>query len=290
MITYYKYTFYTLYIENSVKNTLILSISLLAAFLLHGNAVAGTVVNLNYNDFSSTSGVTLSGGATQVGNALQLSTQGVGYDAGGVFFNKPVSVSSFNAEFTFQFSNTNGADGMAFVIKNSGSSGTGTGGLGGIGGALGYGSINKSVGIEFDSSKNTAKGYNDIDANHIAIDTNGSMISLAQLTVSPIFNGTGVWHAWVDYDGSLLSISTSQNGVKPGTAMLSQKMDIQSIVGSPTALVGFTAATGSNTQTTQLLSFSESSPTPEPSTYVLMSVGAVIAGIAARRKMLRVGG
>ena len=290
MITYYKYTFYTLYIENSVKNTLILSISLLAAFLLHGNAVAGTVVNLNYNDFSSTSGVTLSGGATQVGNALQLSTQGVGYDAGGVFFNKPVSVSSFNAEFTFQFSSTFGADGMAFVIKNSGSSGTGTGGLGGIGGALGYGSINKSVGIEFDSSQNTAKGYNDIDGNHIAIDTNGSMISLAQRTVSPIFKGTGVWHAWVDYDGSLLSISTSQNGVKPGTAMLSQKMDIQSIVGSPTALVGFTAATGSNTQTTQLLSFSESSPTPEPSTYVLMSVGAVIAGIAARRKMLRVGG
>ena len=104
-----------------------------------------------------------------------------------------------------------------------------------------------------------------------------------------LFNGTGVWHAWVDYDGIILSVSANQSGVKPGTAMLSQNMDIQSIVGSQTALVGFTAATGSNTQTTKLLSFSESSPAPEPSTYVLMSVGAVIAVITARRKMLSAG-
>ena len=272
-----------------MKNTLILSIALLATLVLHGNAVADSVVNLNYNDFSSTSGLTLSGGATQVGNSLQLSTQGVGYQAGGVFFSTPVSVSKFNAEFTFQFSNTFGADGMAFVIKNSGSSGTGQDGLGAYGGGLGYSGINKSVGIEFDSSINTGKGYNDFDGNHIAIDTNGSMISLAQSNVPGVFNGTGVWHAWVDYDGIILSVSANQSGVKPGTAMLSQNMDIQSIVASSTALVGFTAATASNTQTTNLLSFSESSPAPEPSTYVLMSVGAVIAAITARRKMLSAG-
>ena len=71
--------------------------------------------------------------------------------------------------------------------------------------------------------------------------------------------------------------------------MLSRNMDIQSIVGSSSGLMGFTAATGSNMQTTQLLSFRESAPNPEPSTYVLMSVGAVVAVIAARRKMLSAG-
>ncbi|MEI7707850.1 MAG: PEP-CTERM sorting domain-containing protein [Chlorobium sp.] len=272
-----------------MKKALIFSIALLSSLVLHGNAVAGKVVNLNYNDFSSTGGVTLSGAAGQVGNAIQLSTQNVKNVAGGVFFTTPVSVSRFSAEFTFQFSNTFGADGMAFVIKNSGSSGTGPGGLGVYGGGLGYSSIKKSIGIEFDSSINTGNGYNDFDGNHIAIDTNGSMNSLAQSNVPVLFNGTGVWHAWVDYDGIILSVSANQSGVKPGTAMLSQNMDIQSIVGSQTALVGFTAATGSNTQTTKLLSFSESSPAPEPSTYVLMSVGAVIAVITARRKMLSAG-
>ncbi len=272
-----------------MKKTFILSIAFFTSIVWHGDAVAGTVVNLNYNDFSSTSGVTLLGVAQQVnGNALQLATQDVKNVAGGVFFSTPVGVSSFNAQFTFQFSNTAGADGMVFVIKNPGSSGTGTGGLGGSGGALGYSSIQKSIGIEFDSCINTDARYNDIDGNHIAIDANGSMISLTQSNVPVLFNGTGVWHAWVDYTGNVLSVSANQNGVKPGTPMLSQDMNIESIVGSSTALVGFTAATGSNTQTTKLLSFRGSSPVPEPSTYLLMGAGAVIAGIAARRKLLSV--
>ena len=275
--------------------TLFASIVLLASLGLSGNALAGTLLNLNYSDFSSTNGLTLLGTAQQVnGNALQLTTNGVKNSAGGVFFNTPVGVSRFNAEFTFQFFNTFGADGMAFVIKNADSWGTGAGGLGEYGGALGYGGgtngIQKSVGIEFDSSVNTKDPrYNDIDGNHIGIDTNGSMLSLVQSPVSTTFNidkGNGVWHAWVDYDGTVLTVSVDKNSVKPGTAMLSRNMDIQSIVGSSSGLMGFTAATGSNMQTTQLLSFRESAPNPEPSTSVLMSVGAVVAVIAARRKML----
>ena len=140
--------------------TLFASIVLLASLGLSGNALAGTLLNLNYSDFSSTNGLTLLGTAQQVnGNALQLTTNGVKNSAGGVFFNTPVGVSRFNAEFTFQFFNTYGADGMAFVIKNADSWGTGAGGLGEYGGALGYGGgtngIQKSVGIEFDSSVNT---------------------------------------------------------------------------------------------------------------------------------------
>ena len=71
--------------------------------------------------------------------------------------------------------------------------------------------------------------------------------------------------------------------------MLSENVDIKKILGSSSALMGFTASTGGVTQTTRLLSFSESAPNPEPSTYVLMSVGAIIIGIAARRKKLIAG-
>ncbi|TNJ39222.1 PEP-CTERM sorting domain-containing protein [Chlorobaculum thiosulfatiphilum] len=278
-----------------MRKTVIVSIALLASLGLHGNAEA--ITEISYNDFSSSSDYTLLGSAQKVGSTLQLvpNTANV---VGGVFFSTPVDASSFSASFSFTFSNPGGGDGMVFVIKNPESSGSyKKTGLGYTGEAIAYGDrygvpgIRNSVGVEFDSHKNnTADVTNDINDNHIGIDTNASMLSLAQVPVTLDFNSANPWYAWVDYDGTTLSVSVNQTGTQPDKPMLSYGTSenpfvISDYTGSSTALVGFTASTGGAYQTTTLNSFSfDSTPVPEPSTLALLGTGAVFAGIASRRK------
>ena len=284
-----------------MKNTVTVSIALLATLSLHHDANAETLIKIN--DFSSGSGYQLKGVAQEVDKSIQLSTEG---DAnkntvGAIWFDTPVNVTNFNVAFSYTFSGGQftGADGMVFVIQNPDSPTY----LGGIGGAIGYGGvringveqpgITKSIGVEYDSWTNTERG--DISSNHVGINANGSSVSLVQSTVSPTFNGTGTWYSWIDYDGTTLSVYVSQLNAKPGSPTLTYGSSaspfvISNYTGSPTGLVGFTASTGGNTQTTTLRSFSlDSTPVPEPSTLALLGTGAVFAGIASRRKARKTG-
>jgi len=283
-----------------MKKLLVASITLLACLGFYHEADAGSLIN--FSDFSSASGYTLLGSAQKSGNTLQL-VPSTANQVGGVVFSTPVDVSSFSANFSFTFSKSGAGDGMVFVIKNPASSGmfkySGTDtitGLGYNGEAIGYGDrygvsgIRKSVGIEFDSHvNNTSQVTNDINGNHIAIDANASMMSLAQAAVATDFNSANPWFAWVDYDGAILSVSVNQTGIQPAMAMLSYDIDIPSYVGSSTGLLEFTASTGGAVQTTTLNSFGFAPmPTigavPEPSTLALLGTGAVLAGIVQRRK------
>ena len=288
-----------------MKKSLAASLALLGC--LGFNHVADAETLINFNDFSSGSGYTLLGSAQQTGSAIQL-VPSVQNQVGGVFFSTPVDVSSgFSANFSFTFSSSGAGDGMVFVIKNPESSGSyKTTELGYTGEAIGYGDrygvpgIRNSVGIEFDSHYNTTAGVtNDINANHIGIDTNASMLSLAQVAVSPDFNSVNPWYAWVDYDGATLSVSVNQTGEKPVVAMLSygtleNPFIISDYTGSSTGLVGLTASTGGATQTTTLNSFGFDSEgtvevVPEPSTLALLGSGAIFASIASRRKSRKTG-
>ena len=298
-----------------MKKLLVASITLLACLGFHREANASSLID--FSDFSSASGYTLLGSAQKAGNTLQLVPSTIN-QVGGVVFNKPVDISSgFSASFSFTFSKPGAGDGMVFVIKNPASSGmfkySGTStitGLGYTGEAIGYGDrygvpgIRQSVAVEFDSHVNNtvwngSQVTNDINDNHIAIDANGSMMSLAQVAVTPDFNSANPWYAWVDYDGATLSVSVNQTGEKPVVAMLSygtleNPFIISDYTGSSTALVGLTASTGGATQTTTLNSFGFDSEgtveaVPEPSTLALLGTGAVFAGIASRRKARKAG-
>ena len=288
-----------------MKKSLAASLALLGC--LGFNHVADAETLINFNDFTSGSGYTLLGSAQQTGSAIQL-VPSVQNQVGGVFFSTPVDVSSgFSANFSFTFSSSGAGDGMVFVIKNPESNGSyKTTDLGYTGEAIAYGDrygvpgIRNSVGIEFDSHYNTTAGVtNDINANHIGIDTNASMLSLAQVAVLPDFNSVNPWYAWVDYDGATLSVSVNQTGEKPVVAMLSygtleNPFIISDYTGSSTGLVGLTASTGGATQTTTLNSFGFDSEgtveaVPEPSTLALLGSGAIFASFVSRKKTRKAG-
>jgi hypothetical protein len=237
--------------------------------------------------------------ATKLPNGvLQLTDNSVSdpaYQIGSAYSTSPVGIETFNATFSFQYSGSayarGSADGIVFVIKNPGSATSG-----GDGGGLGYGTIKtgngsytgipNSVGIEFDNWYNSEVG--DPSANHIGININGSVVSQATVDILPEFNGNGPWYAWVDYDGSIMSVSVSQTNLKPGSAMLSYNIgNIQTLIDSPAAMVGFTGSTGWATQTQQVLSFDYNDPplaVPEPNTVALLGVGGALVSLWKRRK------
>jgi hypothetical protein len=220
------------------------------------------------------------------------------YQIGSAYSISPVGIETFNATFSFQYSGTypahGSADGIVFVIKNPASATSG-----GDGGGLGYGTITtgngsytgipNSVGIEFDNWYNPEVG--DPSSNHIGINVNGSVVSQGTVDISPEFNGSGPWYAWVDYDGSLLSVSVNQTNLKPDSAMLSYNIgNIQSVIDSPAAMVGFTGSTGWATQTQQVLSLDYNDPpraVPEPGAVTLLGVGGVLlAGWTGKKRQV----
>ncbi|NTW54889.1 MAG: PEP-CTERM sorting domain-containing protein [Chlorobaculum sp.] len=217
------------------------------------------------------------------------------YQIGSAYSTSPVEIVNFTSSFSFKFSDTGygrgSADGIVFVIKNPASVTSG-----GDGGGLGYGTITtgngsyagipNSVGIEFDNWYNPEVG--DPGNNHIGININGSVVSEATFDVWPEFNNNGPWYAWVDYDGSLLTVSVSQTNSKPGSAMLSYNIgSLQSAIHAPAAEIGFTGSTGWASQTEQVLSFNYFDPpgaVPEPGTVVLLGVGGALVSLWKRQK------
>jgi hypothetical protein len=283
-----------------MKKQLLATLFMLGCLGITSQADATPILyTITLDDISPTPGssaVKLPDGVLQLtDNSLNDPT----YQLGSAYSTSPVGIETFNATFSFQYFGTypkhGSADGIMFVIKNPGSPTSG-----GDGGGLGYGTIvtgngsytgiPDSVGIEFDNWYNSE--ISDPGNNHIGINVNGSLVSLATLEISPEFNGTGPWYAWVDYDGSLLSVSVNQTDLKPDSAMLSYTIgNISSLIGSPAAMIGFTGSTGWATQTQQVLSLDYNDPplapsVPEPGTVVLLGVGSALLMGWTRKKNL----
>ena len=132
--------------------------------------------------------------------------------------------------------------------------------IGGGGGGLGYQGIGASAGVEFDTWNNGNDGstINDSDSNHLGIDTNGSVFSLAQIPVAPNFDNGALWTAWIDYDGTNLEVRTNTTGVRPVGANLSLALNIPALLGGSTAFVGFSAGTGADFANHDILSWTYS--------------------------------
>jgi hypothetical protein len=220
-----------------------------------------------FPNFSSTPGLTLSSSATTTnsvpadGTVLRLVTTAPANDTGSVFTSTTLSVATgFSTSFDFRLTSRGGitdgtsvgADGIVFAIQRVGPTA-----LGNTGEGLGYESIGSSIGVEFDTYRNVPKG--DPNSNHVGVNAGGSVVSVVTANVTPDFDSASSsgpkWTAWIDYNGSVLEVRAAQDGIRPGSALISHSINLASTLGGSTAHVGFTAATGGANANHDLLSW-----------------------------------
>lgn len=267
---------------------------LAAAFAAITQTQAAT--SFYYPDFGSLSGLQLNGHAPSAtaaapGDVLRLTDN---YnESGSVFSTSAITLTgaSFSTYFSFQMTGSrgifdddgNGADGIVFVVQTVSNT------AGGAGGGIGYAGLQDSVGIEFDTYGN---GH-DPDGNHVGVNLDGAIVSSDTVYEPTRFNDGQVWHSWVDYNGAtdLLEVRYSLGASRPALANLSYVVDLELILGSPNAYVGFTAGTGSAANEHDILEWQFNAeyapidqPVPEPGTVVgAFGLAALIGARTLRR-------
>ncbi len=256
--------------------------------------LSSMALDIDFADFSSVAGLQINGNAAQVGNVLRL-VPALDYQSDSAFSSSALSLnnlSSFSTYFSFQLSNPGGisdndgigADGLVFVVQTVANN------VGGAGGGLGYSGIQNSVGVEFDSWDN-GMGIGDPNGNHVAVDFNGDLSTPIGTTPVPTrLNDGQIWHAWVDYDGSVGSLEVRLSGVpfRPPVPLIDVAVDLGAVLGQPEVFVGFTAGTGAAWGDHDILSWkfaSEYLPINVPDSGA--SLPALVAGCFGLRGLVR---
>ncbi|MEM7704735.1 MAG: choice-of-anchor Q domain-containing protein [Pseudomonadota bacterium] len=202
----------------------------------------------------------------QPGNEILLAGSNAGGTVGSAYLTNPVDVTSdFEALFSFRIvpgSGGNAADGLTITFTDDPTLLTDGGGALGIGsfddlGQPGYqpaGPQVPGVSVEFDTWLNgEGVGANELDEDHVGINVNGSMDSIAV----QYFGSRGVlssgnrWNVWLDYDAdtNLLEVRLAeQSGLtvtRPALPNVSATVDILSLAdvnADGDVFVGFTGA------------------------------------------------
>jgi glucose/arabinose dehydrogenase len=202
------------------------------------------------------------GAAVQTGDALLL-TNDLTFQQASSYLIVPVDLdasTSFNTSFQFRLggaAGTNGTDGFTFTLQNSAA---GVKALGSVGGNMGYGGVDRSLAIKFDTFENTGI---DIGNNTVSIVRDGNVLTSLSSAIAPVDLNNGQLHtAWIDYNGITDQLSVFiGDAAKPGQATLSTTVDLTSIVGNQ-AYVGFTAGTGFIGAKQEILNWGLQTPNP----------------------------
>jgi hypothetical protein len=252
-------------IPDPIKSGLICG--LVAAFVFSPSF--GQAQAIAFPDFSSTSGIRLVGSARHVGKVMRL-TPARTNRAGAAWYTERLRVGD-GFESTFQFQLTrqgglgNGADGLAFVLQD-----TGTSAVGGPGAAGGFAlgsyefasrpGIPRSIAVFFDTFQNTDVG--DPSDNFVVVATNGSTPEMKwpppRLGLVPRLDVTlkdGRIHtARILYRPPVISVFLDDLT----TPVLTSSIDLASVVdpATGTAYVGLTASTGAGWENHDILSWS----------------------------------
>ncbi len=209
-----------------------------------------------FPNFSSASNLVLQGNAALLTNRLRL-TPAASSQTGGAWLDTKQSIAGgFETVFQFQVSqlSSKGADGLAFVIC-----GNEFPLLGDAGAGLGYSSLANSLAVEFDTFQNPEA--TDLDANHIGIHSRGALpnsaeesAALARMTPSIDMSDGAVHSVVIRYSGSLLRVYLDDLS----TPVLTKPVDLGSVLNLDhgTAWVGFTAATGGEFESHDILMWS----------------------------------
>lgn len=221
-----------------------------------------------YPDFSSHPNLTTAGSARYSGKALRL-TEAKTFKAGAVWYAKKAPVSGgFDTTFEFRFTEQGGlgvgADGLAFVLQNSGPAAVaGKGSAGGWGAGDGQRKrekpgIPRAVAVFFDTFRNDED--RDPSDNYIGIFTNGGPRDMhwppPRLAYTPDLRvrlkDGNVHSARLLYRPPVLSVYLDD----PTTPVLVSSLDVSLVADKEgNAWVGFTASTGSGYENHDLLSW-----------------------------------
>ncbi|GCL44184.1 bluetail domain-containing putative surface protein [Dolichospermum planctonicum] len=202
---------------------------------------------INQSNFTFNGSAKIGTGASPILRLTDATMQ-----AGNALLNSAITLSndtSFSTYFRFQISNSAGisdsdgpgGNGLAFVIQTNKTS------IGGTGDDLGYGGITNSIAVEFSTYQSTRLG--DINGNHVGLDLNGSLNSVAQTAVATRMNNGNIWNVWIDYNGlsNLLEVRLSETNQRPSTSVLTYTLDLPTILNSSNAFFGFSSAQGTAT-------------------------------------------
>lgn len=158
------------------------------------------------------------------------------------WLNRKVNVNSFTASFRYtQNAGGGGADGFAFTLQNAGLSALGSGG-----GGLGYGGIGQSVAFAFNIYGGLTRGF--------AVYQNGNVTGsyTAPGNGVSLINGQPV-DITIAGSGTTATLTMTQ-GANVFTTTFNN-LNIASLVGSSTAYIGFTGATGGSVALQQVSRF-----------------------------------
>ncbi len=191
--------------------------------------------------------------------------------AGAAWFNRKVSLSNgFSTKFQFRmedgYNSYNdgsipGADGIAFVIQNSGPDA-----LGNVGGGIGYEDIPNSIAVEFDTYLNYTR--HDPNGNHVAVFTNGlSPISSNHSTTANLGTNADIldiipdgrtYYVKIDYviNPYALKVYIDSTGDYNNLVLEIDSIDINQYLDLSQdcyAFIGITSATGDSREKHELL-------------------------------------
>ncbi len=222
-------------------------------------------VGINYGSGFTGTGLTQNGSSKLNGARLRL-TDGGGTEAASAFYTTPINVQNFTTDFSFQLTNPN-ADGMTFAIQN-----TGVTALGPPGGGLGYGpdtpggtpGIGESIAVKFDLYSNAGEG---IDSTGLYTDGVSPTTPALDMTSSGVNLHSGdIFNVHMTYDGTTLKMTIADASNSADTFSTSWPINIPSTVGGNAAYVGFTAGTGGETATQEVISWTYTSTLPTVAT------------------------
>src|SRR5208283_1995137 len=221
------------------------------------NSTGATTVSLA-NGFTPGT-MLLNGNAILNGTRLRL-TDGGTNEASSAWYNTPVNIQQFTANFSFQITGGTSptADGFAFVIQ--GASGSA---LGPSGGGLGYGPdnatspdsspnppIGNSAAIKFDLYSNAGEG---VDSTGLYTDGASPTVPAVDMTRSGVnLHTTDVFNVQMSYNGTNLTMTITDANTN-ATFTQTWAINIPATVGANVAYVGFTAGTGGDTAIQEII-------------------------------------
>jgi hypothetical protein len=216
--------------------------------------------------FAEVNGLTLNGSAISTDDSRLQLTNGGYNEAGSVFGNTPMNITSFVNDFLFELSDA-AEYGFTFTIQNQGPTALGppTSGLGYGASLPGYPlGIPNSIAIKFDFYNTDGEGT---DSTGLYENGASPTIPAIDMTSSGVILSSGdIIQAHMTYNGTNL-VMTLYDSVVNARFTQSFPVNIPQVIGSNTAYVGFTGGTGFYSASQKILTWtfvSEAGTTTSP--------------------------